>query len=168
MPLVTKDDIKERLFDTLGWSDRAWSRQVGQATYSILFYTLETMLAGDVSLIAESNFLPVMATERLVEIRDKYPFQAGLVECIARAEVLKDRWRRRAENASRHPGHNDAAALDEFLEAVDLYTGTDGYGRLGTPDLGATVWHVDTTEHADLNSLISQIREKLFIGRDNS
>jgi len=168
MPLVTKDDIKERLFDTLGWSDRAWSRQVGQATYSILFYFIETMLAGGVSLIVESNFLPVMATERFVELREKYPFRAGIVECIARSEVLKDRWRRRAEHATRHPGHNDAEALEEFLDAVDLYTGTDGYGRLGAPDLDAPVWYVDTTEHANLDSLIVKIGVRFSLNCDYS
>ncbi len=26
LPLVCKDDLKELLFDDLGWSDQAWSR----------------------------------------------------------------------------------------------------------------------------------------------
>ena len=29
LPLIAKDDIKESLFDSLGWKDREWSKQLG-------------------------------------------------------------------------------------------------------------------------------------------
>lgn len=32
-PLLVRDDIKEILFDTLGWSDRQWSRKLGGASW---------------------------------------------------------------------------------------------------------------------------------------
>src|SRR5438046_2407448 len=64
LPLVTKDDIKERLFDRLGWRDRAWSRLLGQATYDLLYYFSELLLAGGRSFVVESNFHPDEATPR--------------------------------------------------------------------------------------------------------
>jgi predicted kinase len=164
LPLVTKDDIKERLFDTLGWSDRTWSRKLGGATYEVLYYVIEAILAGDASLIAESNFPPDLAGLRLAEIAARRPFRTGMVECIARAETLRRRWRERAEAAIRHPGHNDAAALEEFLQLVDAHTSADGYARLGAPIPAAwepdpPVWVVDTSHPPALDDLVAQIRQ---------
>ena len=33
LPLICRDDFKEKLFDTLGWSDRAWSKRLGLLTW---------------------------------------------------------------------------------------------------------------------------------------
>ena len=35
IPLIAKDTIKEQLFNSLGWSDRAWSRKIGGASYDL-------------------------------------------------------------------------------------------------------------------------------------
>ena len=149
LPLVTKDDIKERLFDSLGWSDREWSRKMGNATYAVLYYYIELLLISGVALVAESNFSPNYATQELLAIQVRIPYQALVVECIARAEVLEYRWRQRAENALRHPGHRDAEALDEFFRLVREHTGADGYARLGAPEIGAQVVTVDSSYPQD-------------------
>lgn len=145
LPLITKDDIKERLFDSLGWSDRPWSRKLGYATYEIMFYFIESLLSKDISLVAESNFVPQSTAEFLLGLQARHPFRPAIVECIALAEELKARWRHRAEQSLRHPGHLDASAMDEFLDLVQRHTGADGYARLGVPQIGAQVWQVDTS-----------------------
>jgi adenylate kinase family enzyme len=38
LPLISRDDIKESLFDSLGWHDREWSKQLGVASYQLLYY----------------------------------------------------------------------------------------------------------------------------------
>jgi len=163
-PLVTKDGIKERLFDTLGWSDRQWSRSLGGATYAILYYMIETLLASGCSLIAESNFPPDPAAQQLASLREKYPFKLLAVECIAQAVVLEERWRRRAELGTRHPGHNDAAALDEFIQDIRERTTPDGYARLGIPSGAQLVGVIDTsTRLAGIEKLVSQIRNQLKV-----
>ena len=58
LPLITKDGIKERLFDSLGWSDREWSKKLGKATFDLLFYFIEVELRAGHSLIAEARFFP--------------------------------------------------------------------------------------------------------------
>jgi predicted kinase len=161
LPLLTKDDIKERLFDTLGWSDRNWSRKLGGATYELLYYVIETMLASGISLAVESNFPPLETQERLRKIKEKTSFRAAIIECVAQSDVLQERWRHRAERGSRHPGHNDAAALEEFLAHIDAHTGSDGYGRLGVPEIGAQVCWVDTSFQVEWNALFAQIRASL-------
>ena len=37
LPVMTKDTIKETLFEHLGWSDRAWSRRLGGASMEVLY-----------------------------------------------------------------------------------------------------------------------------------
>lgn len=161
LPLVTKDDIKERLFNSLGWSDRQWSRKIGLATYDILFYIIETHLAGHHSLIAESNFPPASAAKNFNRIRSKYPFNLLALECIARSNILEARWRRRAERSTRHPGHNDASALDEFIQTIRDHTSPDGYGRLGIPEGAVSLGVVDTSSKPKNIPAVLELYQKL-------
>ena len=41
IPLIAKDTIKEQLFNSLGWSDRAWSRKLGGASYDLIWLIAE-------------------------------------------------------------------------------------------------------------------------------
>ena len=45
LPLLNRDAFKEILFDTLGWSDRAWSQRLGGASYNALFAQLRPLLS---------------------------------------------------------------------------------------------------------------------------
>ncbi len=56
LPLLAKDVIKETLFETLGWSDRAWSRRLGAATMALLYKLLEEQLRAGRPCIVECNF----------------------------------------------------------------------------------------------------------------
>jgi predicted kinase len=37
LPLIGRDDIKESLYDSLGYSDRKWSKKLGAASYDLLY-----------------------------------------------------------------------------------------------------------------------------------
>ncbi len=141
LPVLAKDDIKERLFDSLGWSDRAWSKKLGAATYELLFYTTEQLLSARQSLVVESNFYPDFHAPRLRALREKYPFRVAQIICYASGEVLVERFRRRWERGERHPGHVDPETYDE-LDA------TLRQGRLPPLDLGepSRILEVDTTD----------------------
>jgi predicted kinase len=54
--LLAKDEIKERLFDTLGTGDVEWSRQVGTATYVLLFAIAQRLLLARQHAILEASF----------------------------------------------------------------------------------------------------------------
>ena len=53
LPLLAKDAIKETLFDTLGWSDRVWSRRLGAVTFTLLYMLLEEQLRAGRSCVVE-------------------------------------------------------------------------------------------------------------------
>jgi hypothetical protein len=115
LPLVTKDGIKETLFDALGTGDRDWSKRLGEAAWRVLFHVLEALLRGGTPLVVEGNFEPDYAQSRFDSLP---PFRAVQVYCSAPDEVLLERFRERASSGERHPGHVDDMVESELQEAL--------------------------------------------------
>ena len=114
IPRLSKDDIKESLFDSLGWSDRERSRQLGKATYPLLFSFLESLLKTGTNCVIESNFKPEFDSAVFQKFQKSYQFECLQILCHCDGEILFERFKQRAENGERHPGHVDHTALDEF------------------------------------------------------
>jgi predicted kinase len=144
MPFLYKDGIKEALFDTLGWSDRVWSRKLGVATYALLFHLIEMELAVGRSLVVESNFDAERAGPSFLALRERYRFRPVQVCCVTKGAVLLERCRLRAARSERHPGHDELANMAE-LEPVLLR------GRLDPLPLDGPVIEVDTTDFTQVN-----------------
>jgi predicted kinase len=153
LPLINKDGIKESLFDSLGWQDRAWSRKLGAATYHLLYYFLEATLAAGVSLIVESNFAP-LATPELKRIQEKYPFRPFQVMCWADGETLVERYS--ARSGQRHPGHVDFEALAEIEPVLRR-------GRLEPLGFDGEIIELDTTDFSkiDVAGTIARLKTAL-------
>jgi predicted kinase len=143
LPLITKDGIKETLFDTLGWSDRAWSKKLGNASYELLFYFMRAQLAAGRLHIVEANFYPAHAP-RLLALREDFDFHALQIFCHADAEILLQRYRARWARGERHPGHGDDGIMDEFRHTL-----RDGRERI--LEIGGTVVEFDTTDFERIN-----------------
>lgn len=144
IPYLYKDGIKERLFDTLGWQDRDWSRRLGQATYELMFYFLETMLQSGAALIIESNFKTELHSERLRSLLERYNYQAVQILCWTKGEQLIERFKLRLDANQRHPGHVDHLAWAE-LQPVLLQ------GRQAPLELPCPLIEVDTTDFSQVD-----------------
>ncbi len=112
LPVIGKDDLKEVLFDSLGWGDRELSRALSDAAYRLMFHLAERQLAVGRSCILEANFRPE-AGEVLRDLAARTPYRAIRVRCFADPEVLLERIQRRALEPLRHPGHLDSQLLPE-------------------------------------------------------
>jgi len=158
LPIISKDDLKESLFDSLGWSDRDWSMKLGRATILLVYQLVETLLRTGVSTIAETYFHPDLAQAEFQAIQARAPFRPFVIECIADGDVLWQRWQNRITRGERHPGHVDGTISDEAIRAVLLQ------GRT-TPQLklGSRCRVVDTTDFSAIpfNELLEAIRENL-------
>lgn len=153
LPFIHKDGIKELLFDTLGWSDRAWSKRLGAATYAILFHIVETELRAGTSFVVESNFHPAYHNEKFAALQKTYGFAAFQVRCVADGGVLFARFKARAESGERHPGHVDHLNYDEFEELLRR-------GRDDALDIEGETYELDMTDldAVDFDSLMAAIR----------
>ena len=153
LPFVTKDGIKELLFDNLGWKDREWSKKLGKATYPILYYFVESLLAAGCSHIVESNFSAEFSTEKFFELKKQYGFEPFQIQCVSNGEVLFQRFKERSESGERHPGHRDHLNYEEFKAGLLK-------GRDEPLDIGGTLVEVDTTDFGaiDYKKLIEMIQ----------
>ena len=154
MPLITKDAFKERIFDTLGYSDKTWSLRVSAASHRIIDYLVEQELAAGRSVILESNFKPEIDDQRFRRIRDTHPSRWIQVLCWARGDVLFDRYTARQHSTERHAGHAESATTEQTRTAI----GTGRADLLRMPD--ATL-ELDTTDLAtiDYSTLFSHLDE---------
>lgn len=153
LPLIARDDLKESLFETLGWSTVAWSERLGRATYELVYLLIERLLEARCSLLVETPFDPDWANPRFQALQARHPFQPAQVILSARADLLRQRYARRVDNGERHPGHVDRLRMGQF-DTVELE-------RRNRPlDLDGPVFHVDTNDFAalDFDRLLRQLR----------
>lgn len=142
MPLIAKDDVKEILFDTLGWPDRAWSRKLGVATIRILYHVMEQALQAGRSIVVECNFRRRFDQETFRALQHRYRCKTIQVHCRADPVVLVQRFERRARSGERHPGHLDTLHLEEHRRNIveEDWRALEIDGRVievDTTDLGA-------------------------------
>ncbi|HHX66076.1 MAG TPA: ATP-binding protein [Chloroflexi bacterium] len=151
-PVMTKDAIKESLFDSLGCGDAEWSMRLSRAGLMLLRLWLETEVAVGRSCIIEANFDGAQATGEFREIMSRYPFHPVQIQCWAEPEVLVKRLWRRAARRERHPGHID-------WEWAPLLTPETVTWRTEPIDIGGVLIELDTTDFdaLDYDGLLDRI-----------
>jgi len=156
---LSKDAIKEILFDALGWSDREWSKKLGAGSIELMYYLAGTILAAGRSVILENTFRPDLASAKLSALARQT--QAGTIQIICRAspEVVYQRFKQRAEAGLRHPGHVDIQSMDEAKVSLTQE-------RPLRLDIGGEVIEVDTTDFSAVRyePILAQVKAIL---RDN-
>lgn len=159
LPLITKDDFKESLGDSLGVGDLNWSKRLGEASWELLYLVVERMLIAGSSVIAEANFYREVSRPRLLELSRRCPFLAVEVHCTLDASTLADRFRQRQARGERHGVHHGAAfEAEATAEAVDFILTDLGNVPM---DLSLHVIQVDTSisETVDLDAIAAEILE---------
>lgn len=157
LPLIARDDFKETLFDTLGWSTVEWSQKLGRASFELMYLMIEKLLTAGISHIVDCNFDPQYATERWLEFSYHYPFEPFQLICRTQDTVLLQRYAARIESGERHPGHIDRLRMGEFDPAE--------IARRYVPmPIGGQNILLDTTDFTDTHydALLAQIRALAF------
>lgn len=152
IPFVSKDDIKELMFDGLGWKDREWSKKLGLVSYDLLYYFAEALLRANRSFMIESNFKPEFDNPKFVALKEKYDFNVFQILCKADGDVLFERFKKRSESGQRHAGHVDTANYDEFKNTLLS-------GRCEPLAIRGRIIEIDTTDFnkVDVDALFQQV-----------
>lgn len=131
--LVSKDSIKEFLFDTQPSGDRDWSRLLGKASIAAMYEIAKVFLTHGRHVMLESAFHTAYAQE---DIR-KLDVDVFEIYCHCDTEKLAERFHARAL-ADRHPGHLDDT-VTYSVESIKQFQ----------PLNVGTTMVVDTTEGVD-------------------
>ena len=109
LPLLSKDTIKEALFDVLGTGDLESSQRLGRASHRIMY-----------AVAAESQVLSSKVTSggvcRSLDLRG---LAAPMIQVYCRCppELAAERYRQRITSADRHPGHLHEHQTEEVTRA---------------------------------------------------
>lgn len=112
---VSKDEIKEALFDVGGYFDRPWSKEVGNIAWPVFKRLIEMYLERGESVIGDAVFNWPEDGEWLQELADRHGADFVQIWLTADPQVARARFLERA-NSVRHCGHCDAleCVMDEF------------------------------------------------------
>ena len=103
-PILEKDEIKEVLFDTLGYADLKAKRALDRAATEVLLYSAETVLKTKSSLILVNNFESSMS-DRVNEMIQRCNANVITVFLTGDADTLHARYVERDKKKLRHQGH---------------------------------------------------------------
>lgn len=157
LPLVSKDGLKEAIFDAVGWRDRVWSRQVGVVALALLYRSAAEQLAAGQPLIVESNFRSDLDSPRMLRLLAQRPFRPVQLRCVASSEVMVARYLARIAAGQRHPGHCETTDPQALALLAAL-------GHAQPLALSGDLLTVDTTrpERLDPATVIGWVRSAML------
>jgi predicted kinase len=156
LPIVSKDSIREELFDRLGWKDRKWAQELGKASIDMMFYFAKAALEAGQPIIMDNSFHPPISNPRFQALKEQYYAESIQIICDSDRETLFRRFKSRADAGNRHPGHCDQDVLEE------LYTNlADTISPILA--IGGKVIEVDTTvfSNVDYRKILEQVNSSL-------
>jgi predicted kinase len=150
---ISRDEIKEQLFDVLGVRDSQWSKKLGEASYALFFSFLEKLLIGGNNFILEGNFNPIDHRQKLKSLFDQYSYDTVEVLLTSDPEILIERFKARWVSGERHKGHADN---ERFIEFEKRFKET----KQDALKINEKLINIDTTDFNSVNykSLVTQLK----------
>lgn len=154
LPVISKDRIKECMYDTIGFRSREEKVKLGIASMQIMYDLAEELMKSARPFILENNFENV-SKEGLLTILEKYKYKAITVTLTGDYKIIYQRFLERNRDPGRHPGHvvNDCypgskeinspvqISYERFVEGItqrgmDSFTANGPQVILDTTDFG--------------------------------
>ena len=167
LPVLSKDSIKERLFDTLGFTSREEKVRLGVAAQEMLYYAAEQMLKVRQPLILENNFEHA-SREGLLRLLVAYGIHPLTIRVTGDDRVIYERFVERDKSPERHRGHvvNDRYPEKEpgrEAPVISYEAFVDGIKCRGMADFnaGGPCLTVDATDWAnvDIEAIADWVRK---------
>ncbi len=171
LPVISKDTIKELLFDHVGFQSRAEKVNLGIASMEIMYYAAGQLMKAGQPFILENNF-EYSSEHGIKNLLEKYQYSALTITLTGDYKVIYQRFQERESSPDRHRGHvvNDCYPEKKKDNLNALKTETISYENFvcGIEKRGFDAFwvdgkkiKVDTTDFSKINmeKLFSQIEE---------
>lgn len=168
-PVLEKDEIKEMMFDHIGYNDRTEKRKLDYASNAILLQTTEKLLKKGQSLIIVNNFRSD-ARDAVQGMISRCGCKCVNVFLGGDADVFYQRYVERDKLKLRHQGHTFIDRYppqpgDDVDKSMTRQDFADIFEKQGMAEfkIDGTRIDVDATypEKVDTHALIEQIKEAL-------
>lgn len=104
IPAISKDRIKECMYDDIGFHSREEKVKLGIASMNIMYYMAEQFMKCKQPFILENNFENI-SRDTLMKILQKYSYTAITVTLTGQYQELYHRFAERNSSPNRHRGH---------------------------------------------------------------
>lgn len=104
LPLISKDQIKEIMYDDIGFRSRAEKVRLGIAGMNIMYYTAGQLMKVKQPFILENNFENV-SRDGLMKLLDQYDYKAITITLSGDYRSIYQRFLQRNGSPERHRGH---------------------------------------------------------------
>lgn len=176
LPVISKDTIKELLFDNVGFRSRAEKVNLGIASTEIMYYAAGQLMKTGQPFILENNF-EYSSEQGIKNLLGKYQYSALTIALTGDYKVIYRRFLERESSPGRHRGHVVNECYPEKEEknpkekTVSYENFVCGIEQRGFDAfcVGGRQIKVDTTDFSkiDMEELFSQIaawKEKILNG----
>ena len=104
LPVISKDTIKELLFDNVGFQSRAEKVKLGITGMEIMYYVAGRLMKAEQSFILENNF-EYSSEQGIKSLLEKYQYSVLTITLTGDYKVIYQRFLERENSPDRHRGH---------------------------------------------------------------
>ncbi len=104
LPVISKDTIKELLFDNVGFQSRTEKVKLGIASMGIMYYAAGQLMKAGQSFILENNF-EYSSEQGMKSLLEKYQYSVLTITLTGDYKVIYQRFLERENSPDRHRGH---------------------------------------------------------------
>lgn len=104
LPVISKDTIKELLFDNIGFQSRTEKVNLGIASMEIMYYAAGQLMKAGQPFILENNF-EYSSEYGIKNLIEKYQYSALTITLTGDYNVIYQRFLERENSPDRHRGH---------------------------------------------------------------
>ena len=171
LPWFSKDSIKEKLYDILGFASREEKVRLGIASTEVLYYLAEQMMQCGKPFILENNF-EASSRQGLVQLLGRYGYRALTLRLTGDYARIYQRFVQRDKSSERHPGHvtnsryfkGEDAAESQTITLEQYIAGIQSR-EMDSFSVDGPVITVDTTDFSkvDWEKLYQEIKKCLSV-----
>ncbi len=169
LPAISKDTIKELMFDHVGFGSREEKVNLGIASMEIMYYVAGQLMKAGLPFILENNF-EYSSESGIKALLERYRYPVLTITLTGDYKVIYRRFLEREISPDRHRGHvvNDCypekernSKKGQKVTSISYEDYVQGIERRGFEafSVGGSRIKVDTTDFSkiDMEELLSQI-----------